>query len=424
MAEDPGFGHRFDEVLGRIGVVSLTAVVVLAMAGCNDKGPARSAEPDGRGSTPHAAQPGTSSFEPASPSPLPRPEPPEPRITGEPAAIQGKLRWPWQTVTSANGTMMQTYGLHHGWPARGCYFRLIQRDGSVVGWFGPSGVNCPTLHPYDNGFLATPGVGRYFDVENLSTPPRHPRVRVDTTIEKVVRPGDSYVGICGNTEPEMRLRRPLPPVRWSFWAGCLYSAETNTLSGTKPGYLVDAAGWFWFLARRGEHGERRINITDGQHAWHTQQVFPSFPFTVVSAGNGSAATAVLKHWHRIYVTSDAGHTWTAVQAPSRDFGELAMLPDGRLLLGPAHGRMWRGADARNLSFKRLPAGPITQVSVAGDIVYGQAPPDLAHAQRGVVWMSTDGASTWRQVVSSIGATGRTRSVSTKELPQPLVPPMS
>jgi len=85
--------------------------------------------------------------------------------------------------------------------------------------------------------------------------------------------------------------------------------------------------------------------------------------------------------------------------------DVWLLHDGRLLIGPVGGRLWRGTSPANRHFETLPAGPIATVVTAGEVVYGlPLGPELSATEPlplkgdwGRVWVSKDGASTWREV---------------------------
>jgi hypothetical protein len=305
--------------------------------------------------------------------------------------------------------------------AAGCYYRLVERDASIVGWFGPRGVDCPHIHPLVNGFITTPVTGRFADMEDVSVPPLHSAVRLGEGRDKL-RVEDSYLGLCYTLIPD-EAKGPVPSNRWAA-RGCAYTPHTHTLSTVEPGYLIDAAGRYWFEGSQSE-GEHIIKVTDGDRTWAAPP-FPNYPSPVVATANGSAAAAIKGHWHRLYVSSDAGATWAAVRGPKGDpqIEGMAMLPDGRLVLGPVGGEMWRGRDSRNLELDPLPTGPIKRIYAAGNILYGRATRDFVHGLRGVVWMSTNAGDTWRQVLSVAGATPRTKAVPALDLPDPVVTPKS
>ena len=66
-----------------------------------------------------------------------------------------------------------------------------------------------------------------------------------------------------------------------------------------------------------------------------------------------------------------------------------MLPDGRALLGPYNGQLWRGTDARNTEFDALDAGPITTVLSAGARLYGLASATRKCSLRHLAWIPMD-----------------------------------
>ena len=104
------------------------------------------------------------------------------------------------------------------------------------------------------------------------------------------------------------------------------------------------------------------------------------------------------------VSSDSGRSWTRVRTPPEDAQdpELArMLPDGRALLGPYNGQLWR-RDRSRTRVRRTRSGPITTVLSAGARLYGLADTATERSLRHLVWMSTDDGSTWRQVIDAAG----------------------
>ena len=77
----------------------------------------------------------------------------------------------------------------------------------------------------------------------------------------------------------------------------------------------------------------------------------------------------------MYVTADLGTTWHRIGslpdlATSGGTDSTAVLPDGRLLMGPADGLSWRATDATNTRFESIDTGPIDSVVAAGDRLYG------------------------------------------------------
>jgi hypothetical protein len=83
-------------------------------------------------------------------------------------------------------------------------------------------------------------------------------------------------------------------------------------------------------------------------------------------------------------------------------GDVLLLADGRLLLGPSDGSFWRATTSANREFERIPAGPIAQVSVAGDLLYAiplgpafdNRTPLPLDEDRDLVWVSRDDGDTW------------------------------
>jgi hypothetical protein len=100
-------------------------------------------------------------------------------------------------------------------------------------------------------------------------------------------------------------------------------------------------------------------------------------------------------------------TWSTVALPPRMPGapDVWLLRDGRLLLGPVVGRLWRSTSTANRRFESIPAGPIAQVTPAGDLLYGvplgpgydDRTPLPLPADRGKVWLSRDSGTTWVEV---------------------------
>jgi hypothetical protein len=100
-------------------------------------------------------------------------------------------------------------------------------------------------------------------------------------------------------------------------------------------------------------------------------------------------------------------TWRTVDLPPRmpRLTDVWLLHDGRLLLGPVAGQLWRGTSRTNKHFETIPAGPIAQVAPAGDLLYGSPlspafddrTPLPLPADRKKVWLSRDGGTTWIEV---------------------------
>ena len=146
---------------------------------------------------------------------------------------------------------------------------------------------------------------------------------------------------------------------------------------------------------------------------------PFAPYELLASA-GRTAVAWSESRERMYVTADLGTTWHRIGslpdlATNGGTDSTAVLPDGRLLMGPADGLLWRATDATNTRFESIDTGPIESVVAAGDRLYGLGG---RTALDGNVWMSEDAGSTWRQVLDLSGATPRQQAVAANRLRVP------
>jgi hypothetical protein len=201
--------------------------------------------------------------------------------------------------------------------------------------------------------------------------------------------GDVYLGICGDYLSDE------DPSYQRYWdVGCAYSPSARKLYRLDPVMAIDASGRTW------TDSGRTLVVSDGKHRWRSRP-FPSAPISVVTSDGDSAAVWLDDEAQTIFVTGDAGRSWrqvTGIPYSARTASEHCMLADGRLLVGPGNGQLWRGTDATNTSFEAVASGPLTTVLAAGDRVYGLANDASKRVLTGMAWMSEDAGVTWRQVI--------------------------
>ncbi len=168
--------------------------------------------------------------------------------------------------------------------------------------------------------------------------------------------------------------------------------------------LVDDQGDGWLL-----QGNTLWRSDDGGAAW-TQSQVPGLstdgarPSELRSCGRDLVVLGPGDEVLRL--RTDTG-SWSSIHLPPTPTHEadVDLLPDCRLLLGPVAGSLWRGTTPTNRSFEHLAAGPLVQVTVAGDAVYGiplsplfddrTARPLPEDSQ--TVWLSDDAGTTWTAI---------------------------
>ncbi len=302
--------------------------------------------------------------------------------------------WPTQTEATGDGSLVLTYER-----GRRCYLREVKPDGTVTGWLLKAHPTCPWVQRLDSGLLGSDS-GDFTDSVDLSDPPREVPV-VQAPVRKP-RSGDTFLGAG-------ELGRLLCSVLGTGGAeapqadgpqGCAYSPRSHSLYPLPSAVLaVDPRGRVWAT---GAHNT--VTVTDGSKHWASAPL-PATPDELMVGGDSSAALWTRNTTGDMSVSSDSGRSWTRVTTPPEDAQdpELArMLPDGRVLLGPYNGQLWRGTDARNTEFDALDAGPITTVLSAGTRLYGLADTAPERSLHHLVWCSPDDGSTWRQVIDAAG----------------------
>ena len=169
--------------------------------------------------------------------------------------------------------------------------------------------------------------------------------------------------------------------------------------------LVDDQGDSWLL-----QGNTLWRSDGGGASWVQTQVpglsvDGSRPSELRSCGDGDLVVLGPRQ-EVLRLRTDTG-SWSSIAlppTPSRE-PDIDLLPDCRLLLGPVADSLWRGTTAANKSFEHLAAGPLVQVTVAGDAVYGIPLSPLFDDRsarplpedRGAVWLSEDAGSTWAAI---------------------------
>jgi hypothetical protein len=172
--------------------------------------------------------------------------------------------------------------------------------------------------------------------------------------------------------------------------------------------LVDDRGRAWLLQDR-----NLWRSDDGGSSWRSIRLpwpastnLGSEEWRLQASGNVVLVVLSGPRMDLVRMLSAQG-TWRTVDLPPRmpRLTDVWLLRDGRLLLGPVAGQLWRGTSRTNKHFETIPAGPIAQVAPAGDLLYGSPlspafddrtplplPPD-----RKKVWLSRDGGTTWIEV---------------------------
>ena len=221
-----------------------------------------------------------------------------------------------------------------------------------------------------------------------------------------LRPGDVLVTAGG------RVRYSYPAMfrHEQLWAFRSSDRTFRQLAGpdlnptTQVTGLVDDQGDGWLL-----QGNTLWRSTDGGASWMRSQV-PGLSATgsrPSELGSCRRDLVVVGPPHEVLrLRTDAG-SWSSIPLPPMPTHEpdVALLPDCRLLLGPVAGSLWRGTTATNRSFEHLSAGPLGQIAVAGDAVYGVPLSPLFDERVArplpedskTVWLSDDAGTHWTAV---------------------------
>jgi hypothetical protein len=286
-----------------------------------------------------------------------------------------------------------------------CYYRQVHRDGSVTGTFRRG--SCPFVDTASTRYLAfdsgldEEGDARMEHDVDFAQADHVVPVAVDDP-GRVPLPGDIYEGLCADlSEPD-----PRNPAR----RGCAFSPQGHTFYRMRPALTIDPAGRVWRLGPG-----RALTVTEPTTSWEAGPVadglrlqtapLPFRPRELLGS-DGKAAVTWPESTLGTYVTDDLGASWQRIRSlPDTVAGgnieTTAFLPDGRLILGPADGALWRATDTTNLHYEAIDAGPIETIISAGDLLYGMGD---RYDPGSDVWVSTDAGSTWRQVLGRNGAT--------------------
>lgn len=386
----------------RAGPLTLVCVLVFMTLGCS-LGPGHTATPDRATSTTTAQSPLIS------------------RVPGEPAAGIALVRkngfLPDEAVPGGDGSLLLSYTDYGS--RGGCYYRRVARDGTVSGWLTPR-RSCRVLYGHGEGVLGLDAGNPLHGALDLSVPGHPKAVAVDDPV-RTPEAGDRNLGWCGDLSEDDKVGYS----RQADKRGCAYSPRGRTLYRLRPALTIDPAGRVW----TGGPGRTLLVSQDSATRWlpsalaipdapHIRFRFPREPVAVVgSAVNTAAAWVEGGDGYLMYATGNVGRSWHLVQSPPdqvRNPDVTVMLPNGRLLLGPGNGQIFRATDATNTSFDAIEAGPITTVFGAGDCLFGRSEstdPTLASA----VWTSQDSGSTWRQVLGIQGVTPHSTPVPADQL---------
>ena len=219
-----------------------------------------------------------------------------------------------------------------------------------------------------------------------------------------LRPGDSVL-TTGRKVPYLFPTTYRSQELWSFRPGDATFRDLPMPRGRRDGLVdgvVDSRGRAW--------------LVQGRSLWHSDDQGASWrredlPHRAWPDGMDVSGQRVL-----LMLKSPAGDVarildpegrWHDVALPSTlpGNGDVWLLSDGRLLIGPVRGRFWRGTSSSNARFETIPSGPIAQMAPAGDLLYGiPLGPELSArtplpltGDWGRVWVSEDSGSTWREV---------------------------
>lgn len=287
----------------------------------------------------------------------------------------------------------------------GCYYRQVHRDGSVSGSFGRA--VCRYAETASTRYLAfdfVPDLDGEISIEHAVDFAEADHV-VPVAVDdpgRVPVPGDTYEGLCS----ELGGSYPRDPAR----RGCAFSPQGHTFYRMRPALTIDPAGRVW---RQGPG--HALTVADPTTSWeagpvadglHRQTAPLPFRPQELLGSDGKAAVTWPDSTEGMYVTDDLGASWHRITSlpdtvADGNIETTAFLPDGRLILGPADGALWRATDTTNLHYEAIDAGPIATVFSAGDRLYGMGE---RYDPGSDVWVSTDAGSTWRQVIGRNGAT--------------------
>jgi hypothetical protein len=287
--------------------------------------------------------------------------------------------------------------------ARRCYYRHVDPSGVITGFFKPTCTSYAVGLP--NGFLV-PASWRFGASVDVSDPLQHEKIVWDEHL-RPLESGDVALGSCADIwDPESVSLEGDPELcAYSPGQHTVYSPDLTTLSGSVSNLSIDPEGRLWAVTAYNVVARSEISWrgpTWSHHEFSGADVdgFVRGPFS-----NGKTVAVGFEGWRstRVEVSNDAGDTWhevTGLPKEAQESHSLQSMADGRLLVGPVHGRLWRTPQSSSTSFAELDAGPITSVVVAGDLVYGLN--ENSRRWRGMVWVSADGGSTWKAFLEPAG----------------------
>ncbi len=328
-----------------------------------------------------------------------------PAVTGEPAAAAALLEHADLTswAGAGNGSLLLAYEVR----GRGCYFRQVMPDATVIGWFGKRGGLCPTLFGFGTGFVGIDGPDPQHRSQDLSVPGAPLAVRSEVAGREPAQ-GDIYLGPCSDLTDEEDDYAIADD-------GCAYSPTAHTLYRLHDSLGIDPHGRVWSVTT-----SNAVRVTDGAEHWDSPP-FREQPTVLLAGGEDSAM--VWFDFMAAQVTGDAGRSWRRVTGVPPDVQSPvspAMLSDGRLVLGMTNGQLWRGTDPSNTAFEALEAGPLDTVVAAGERLYGLAEGAQDRRLTEFAWFSDDDGSTWTQAFGPGGASHPAPPVPADQL-EPLAP---
>ena len=239
-----------------------------------------------------------------------------------------------------------------------------------------------------------------------STVLTHTGVILQTTIGTAsdLRPGDSLL-ITGRRVPYLFPATYRHEELWSFRPSDA-TFRRLPMPDLRPGGavagVVDGQGRAWLV-----QGRDLWHSDDNGASWQREELpHRAWPGGIEVSGRRVMVMLQSPTGDVARILGPDGR-WRNTALPSTlpERADVWLLHDGRLLIGPVGGRLWRGTSPANRRFETLPAGPIATVATAGEVVYGlPLGPELSattplplKGDWGRVWVSKDGASTWREV---------------------------